>query len=92
MDIEKYLSNLGITEKGTWGDDAYVIDIRDSNEYGKMFTKLERLVDDQKITEMQDNTLINVDSASIQYRSEEYQFNLLADFNENIYSLVIAEI
>ena len=40
MFLEKFLKELGITETGHYTkSNAYVIDIEDSNEYGKIYSR-----------------------------------------------------
>ena len=91
MELEEYLLKLNIRLPGEYGDDAYVIDLKNSDEYGKMFTLLD-LSDDLDI--MQDNQVITDQGSSLTYESlsEPYLFNLLADFSANQYQLVINKI
>ena len=41
--MEELLKNIGITTKGEYTKDgAYIVDIKDYNEYGKYFSLLEK--------------------------------------------------
>lgn len=92
MEIKDYLRELGITQEGTISeDDSYVIDLSSSDEYGKVYSRLERS-DDLEI--LQDNQVVTEEGSSLIYESESqpYLLNLIADFDSNRYQLIINEI
>ena len=78
------------------GDDAFpppspIIQLNNSNEFGKMFTKLDNSDD---LEQLEDNQVITEQGSSLLYESKSYPFlfNLMADFDGDIYNLVITEI
>lgn len=91
MNIEEYLQSIGIKNKGTMSDGAYVIDMIDSDEYGKVYSKLERCDD---LDVMENNQVVTEQGVSITYisNSEPYILDLLADLDGNVYQLVINNI
>lgn len=93
MSVEEYLRALGITNELEQGDepDAYVISLMNSNEFGKVFTKLENAED---LLPLEDNQVITEQGTSLVYesKSEPFLLNLIADFDGDVYSLVINEI
>ena len=92
MDVKSYLRSIGITQEGNIGDDnAYVIDLVDSDDYGKMFSRLERVKD---LDLLEDNQVITEQGSSLMYESESepYLLNLIADFDGDVYQLVVNEI
>ena len=92
MPIEKYLQTLGIYDQGELTNrGSYVITIDNSNDYGKMFSKLEKADDLDILT---DNQVITEQGSSLMYESitEPFLFNLIADFDGDIYQLVITEL
>lgn len=92
MGFEEYLKSIGISNSGTIGDDgSYVIQLNTSNEFGKMFTKLDS-VDDME--QLEDNQVITEQGSSLMYQSssEPYLLNLIADFDNNVYQLVVTKI
>ena len=88
--MKQLLNDIGIKKEGYYGkNNAYIIDIEDSDEYGKFYTLLDR---SKIIYELEDNTLLTIHSASVSYANEKFQLNLLADFDEDLYKLVVREI
>lgn len=92
MEIEEYISSIGVKETGFMSEDgSYVIDIIDSNKYGKIFSILDKS-DDLDILE--DNQVITEQGSSIMYESlsEPYLLNLIADFDGDVYQLIVTKI
>lgn len=88
MDIEELLTELGITLRGNYSEeDNYVIDISNSNEYGRINSTLDR----SDILEfIEDSSFLTEENANMTYKYEDdYMLNLMADFDENTYQLVI---
>lgn len=89
--LEELLDKLDISPSGNISEDgAYVIDIINSNEYGKINSKLDK----SGILEFIDDTsFVTVENASLNYMYEDqFQLTLIADFDEDAYRLVITEI
>ena len=91
MDEQEYLKQLNINKSGEYSDDAYVVDLLDSTEYGKVFSILDRS-DDLDI--MQDNQVVTTEGSSLTYESlsQPYLLSLLADWEGNVYQLVVSKI
>lgn len=91
MTEKEYLNSIGIILEGHQTDDAYIIDLKDSNEYGKMFSKLESIED---LDLLEDNQVITEQGSSLIYESysEDYIINLIADFDSNQYQLIVNKI
>jgi hypothetical protein len=89
--MEKLLKDLGITKVGSYSKDgSYVIDLDSSDEFGKIYSLLENSED---LHYMEENNLLTISNASMTYRyGEEYQLQLIADFNYDLYKLVVNEI
>lgn len=86
--MEELLRNIGITAKGEYTrDGAYVVDIRDYNEYGRYFSLLEK----SDLDEVQDTCQLTIHTTNITYASEKYQIVLQADLDEDMYKLVVTE-
>ena len=86
--MEELLKNIGITAKGEYTKDgAYVVDIKDYNEYGKYFSLLEK----SELEEVQDTCQMTIHSTNVTYASEKYQIVLQADLDEDLYKLVVTE-
>ena len=86
--MEELLKTIGITESGEYTKDgAYVVDIRDYDEYSKYFSLLEK----SDLEEVQDTSLITVHTTSVTFASDDYQIVLQADLDEDIYKLIVTQ-
>ena len=86
--MEELLKNIGITAKGEYTKEgAYVVDIKDYNEYGKYFSLLEK----SDLEEVQDTAQITIHTTNVTYTTEDYQVVLQADLDEDMYKLVVTQ-
>lgn len=88
MTLPDVLKELGLNYDGTYSRDGeYVVDLADSSDdFGKAYSTLDRNDDAEY---MQENSLLTVDNASMYYRYKDYMINIIADFNNNHYKIVI---
>ena len=87
--MDKLLRELGLALEGEYSKDgSYVVDIYDSNEFGKVYSALESNNDAE---ELYDNSLLTIHNANISYLFGDYQLTLNADFDQELYKLVITE-
>ena len=87
--MEEFLKSIGITAKGEYTKEgAYVVDIKDYNEYGKYFSILDKSSD---VEEVQDTCMITYHTTNVTFSSEEYQIVLQADLDEDLYKLVVTK-
>lgn len=85
----EFLKSIGIYDSGTTADDgSYVIDIPDSNTYGKYLSRLDHC---DELEEDAESSQITSGPSSIQYVGDVYTVTLLADFEADTYKLVIRE-
>jgi hypothetical protein len=86
--MEELLKSIGITAKGEYTKDgAYVVDIKDYNEYGKYFSLLEK----SDLEEVQDTCQVTIHTTNVTYTTEDYQVVLQADLDEDMYKLVVTQ-
>jgi hypothetical protein len=87
--MEQLLKDLNINLPGEYAEDgSYVVDIPDSSEFGKVYSKLEK---SDIVEEVDDSTVLTLMDVSVLYRNDDYSINLLADIGENSYRLVVNE-
>ena len=87
--MNELLKQIGIDAEPVKAEDGnYNIDIEDSNEYGKYFSKLDK---SDLVEEDQDASSVNFENSSIQFVNDEYTLTLIADFENDTYSLNIRE-
>lgn len=88
--MEEFLRKIGIDGKlNRSREGLYVLDIMDSDEYGRIYSKLDK---SDLLDEVVDNSQITYDAANIQYESDDYLISLLADFKNDNYKMTIKEI
>lgn len=88
--MEEFLKELGITKQGKKNENGfYVIDIDNSDEFGRIFSRLDK---SDLVDEDEESSSITLDSANITYLSDDYTITLMADFeNDTDYKLVMRE-
>ena len=87
--MNELLKQIGIDAEPVKGEDgSYNIDIEDSNEYGRYFSKLDK---SDLVEEEQDASSVNFENSSIQFTNDKYTLTLIADFENDTYSLNIRE-
>ena len=90
MFLEKFLKEIGITQVGHYTkSNSYVIDIEDSEEYGKIYSSLDKC---EELVEDEDSSTITVHTSTIVFESDDFQFILMADLDQDTYKLVCKEI
>jgi len=90
MYMEKFLSDIGIEQVGHYtNNNSYVIDIEDSDEYGKFYSRFDK---SGLVEEDDDASTITLHNSNIIFRSDDFQFNLIADFDQDTYKLVAREL
>jgi len=87
MTIKELINKLGFSKEGTFTNKkTYVIDINDSKEFSKVYSLLDKSSD---VEEVDESNLLTVHNSSTLFLTDEYQLNLLADFDHDSYKLVI---
>lgn len=93
--IKKVLSKLDIQEAGTYKNHFYVIPLKDSNDYARMYTKLDKNAINTEFPEFAKNTNEATTKITnyfeIEVDGQSYDIFLFADFNEDAYYVKIAE-
>ena len=93
--IKNILKKLDIQETGSYKDHFYVIPLANSNEYAKMYTKLDKNAINTEFPEFAKNTneattkIVNY--FEIDDNNITYDIFLFADFNEDKYYVKITE-
>lgn len=87
--MQEFLKELGINLELYKTDDGdYSADIANSNEYGRIFSKLDK---SDLIEEEQDCSTVTFDNSNIQYVNDDYTITIIADFENDVYKLHIRE-
>ena len=91
--IQKILTRLELEETGRYDNKFYVIDIADSNEYAKMYTKLSKNAIDTEYptfgTNTNDSTVKVTNYFELEEENQKYNIFLIADFDKDKYYLKI---
>ena len=89
MTIEELLQKLHINaepmqnENGSW-----TIELANSNEYSKYYTKLDSC---DFLEEDDEASQVAIDTSTIQYVNDDFTITLIANFDTNEYKMVIRE-
>lgn len=87
--MESLLRKLNIYLDGSYSKDgSYIVDIYDSDDFGRIYSLLDNNKD---VEELADSSSINMHNANVTYIYDDYQLALIADFDEDLYKLVITE-
>lgn len=88
--MKQFLKDIGITEVGYFTEDGnYVIDLENSDAFNKVYGKLDNT---DLIEENEDASVVNLDVTNIIYFCDEFAINLIADFTQNEYKIVVTEV
>jgi len=94
-DIRDVLKKLQIEDTGRYDNHFYVIDLADSNEYAKMYTKLDKNAINTEYPEFERNTNNStvkvVNYFELDLNNYTYDLFLFADFDADRYYLKISE-
>ena len=86
--MEEFLNSLGIEGQLQKSKSSYVLDILDSNDYGKIYSILDK---SDEVEEDPESSQVTLDYSSIQFYNDEYNIQLIADFENDEYRLTIKE-
>ena len=95
MTVEQLLRELNIHITGSYTNkDTYVIDLEDSNEYGRIYSLLER---SDLLELINDTSFLNSENGSMEYRYEDeegtiIQLSLIANWDNDEYKLVVMKV
>ena len=91
--IKKILSRLGIDDTGVYDNRFYIIDIENSDNYAKMYTKLSKNAIDTEFptfgTNTNNSTVKITNYFELEENNQTYNLFLIADFDRDKYYLKI---
>ena len=94
-DIRPILKRLEIEDTGRYDNHFYVIDLTDSNEYARMYTKLDKNAINTEYPEFTSNsnsaTVKIVNYFELEESNITYNIFLFADFKKDKYYVKIGE-
>ena len=87
--MEEFLNKLRIpVDNLRRSSTGYVLDIEDSNAYGRIYSILDN---SDLVDEDEESSQVSEDYSSIQFFSDDYLLQLIADFKNDEYRLTIKE-
>lgn len=93
--ITSLLKKLALDETGRYDNHFYIINLEDSNEYAKMYTKLGKNAINTEFPNFETNTQHTTTKITNYFEIEEdnilYNIFLIADFKEDKYYIKIGE-
>ena len=89
-DIKPLLRELNIYDEAIeTNNNAYVIDISNSDEFGKYYSLLDK---NSKVKELTETSVVTLHNIIINYLYKNYQISLISDDDQNSYRLVITQL
>lgn len=90
MNLKEILKEIGIKQEAKlMEDNCYVVQLKNSNDYGKIYSILENSdlieIDD-------DSSVLTYESSSIQYNGDGFVITLISNFDADTYKLTIKEV
>lgn len=93
--IAGLLKNLDIQADGSYDNQFYVVNLKDSNDYARMYTKLEKNAINTENPSFGVNSANNTTKVTtyftVDYENITYNLFLIADFDKEKYYLKIGE-
>lgn len=86
--IKTFLKNISLEDTGYEDDKYYVIDLDSYKEFNRVYNEVENQLNVERDPE---ESWLNEDEAHIQYEYEDIIIEIIALFEEDYYSLNIAE-
>ena len=85
--MKELLKKIGINNPGYYSDSStYVVDLNDSDEYSKAFTKLDNT---DLVEELSDSSVSNAYVSNVMYVNDDYSINIIADFDSETYKIIV---
>lgn len=88
-DIVDLVTELGITKIGFEKDGKYYIQFDNSNDYQEVFELLES---SEKLETIEDSVEFNEDINKISFKYQDIVFDLVANFEDEVYELFVYEV
>lgn len=88
--VQAYLDKLGIDKDGKWSDDrsTYIIPLSDSNEFARVYTKLENA---DWLHLVEGDLSLQEEFSSLLYINNDVAITLKSDFSNDTYQLEVRE-
>lgn len=88
--MKELLNKIGLNLEGQDTKDGnYVIDLANSSQFNDVFCKLDKC---EFLEENEDSSVMNLEVSNILFMTEGFTLNLIADYSQNSYKLVITEL
>jgi len=87
--MEDFLRQLGITAQSVKQEEGQlIVDLLDSNDYARAYSKLDK---SDLVEEDEESSQVTLENSSVQFLSDKYTITLLADFDGDVYTLIVRE-
>lgn len=88
--MEEFLDALNIPINGEYDNDGnLIVELKDSDEFAKVYSKLDR---SNLVDEDEESSVISLDNGSIQFIGDDYIITLLSNDDADEYKLTIKSI
>lgn len=88
--MKELLKQIGILDPGYFdANNNYIIDFETSDEYNRAFSKLDR---SSQVKENEGSSFINTATSNVMYTNQDFVLNMIADFDNDTYKLVVTQL
>ena len=84
MTAEEFAKSIGITGEGTTKGNTYTVSLKDSNEYSRVYTILDKA---KGLDLDNDESVLSESSTLLVYLADDFDIKLMADLDKNIYTV-----
>ena len=86
--LKQLLDSLQINREGKLSGDKYIIQLNNSDDYSKMYTKLDKC---EEATLDPEGMIMSNSESLMTYLTDDFDITLKADFDKDNYFLIIEE-
>lgn len=84
MTAREFASSIGITQEGVETGNTYTVNLKDSNEYSRVYTILDKA---DGIDLDNDESVLSESSTLLVYLADDFDIKLIADLDKDMYSV-----
>ena len=86
--LEEFIDSLGIDSfEGEYNGDSYIIEVNTSNDFSRLFN----IISTNDKLSADENSTATVSKSHFVFTDGYYEVELKADFNKDLYSVVVRE-
>lgn len=85
--MQEFINDLDLPFEGTMVNKQYIIDVESSDQFSDLFNTISL----NNFLNLEDNSVATVDEAKFTFTNGYYDVKLEADYNNDVYRLIVEE-